>query len=401
MVEGSLIGIDRGGAVPRIAPDGPVRVGIVGANASDSWAARAHVPALMAIGDADLTAVATRRLDTAQAAAERFGARFAFDDAGALAAHPEVDLVVVAVKVPAHAALVRTAIEAGKAVLCEWPLGLNTAEPRELAGAAERAGVYNAVGLQGRCAPEVSWARRLLDEGFVGRPTSVTAYSTLARSGDGASSTRLRYLLADANGASALTITAGHTFDVIEYLVGQVSELTATLSVQRERIRIAETDEVVIVDAPDHVLVQGRLAPGGVFSLHVHNGQRSGARTWIEVVGTEGALRLESADAGNQPGVQMQRLVLLGARGGEAALSPLSPAAMPGSAVGIPQPAANVAEQYRRLAADLRSGTQMVPGFNEAIRLHGLLDAVRAAAASGRRQWLDAGGGWLPGQENP
>ena len=46
---------------------------------------------------------------------------------------PEVDLVVVTVKVPHHRELVPSALEAGKHVYCEWPLGNGLAEARKLA----------------------------------------------------------------------------------------------------------------------------------------------------------------------------------------------------------------------------------------------------------------------------
>lgn len=48
-------------------------------------------------------------------------------------ASPEVDVVVVTVKVPRHSAIVREAIAAGKHVCCEWPLGNGLDEALELA----------------------------------------------------------------------------------------------------------------------------------------------------------------------------------------------------------------------------------------------------------------------------
>jgi predicted dehydrogenase len=57
--------------------------------------------------------VATTRTETARAAARRFGARHAFDDARALIAHDDVEAVTVAVKARDHHAPVRAALEAG------------------------------------------------------------------------------------------------------------------------------------------------------------------------------------------------------------------------------------------------------------------------------------------------
>ena len=45
----------------------------------------------------------------------------------------------------------------------------------------------------------------------------------------------------------------------------------------------------------------------------------------------------------------------------------------------------NIARVYRRLAADLRGGTQSAPTFNDAVGLHRLIDRIEAAARQGQR----------------
>ena len=50
-----------------------------------------------------------------------------------MAADPDVDLLVVCVWVPGHRDLVMAGLQAGKAVLCEWPLGANLPEAEEMA----------------------------------------------------------------------------------------------------------------------------------------------------------------------------------------------------------------------------------------------------------------------------
>ncbi|MGY2062209.1 Gfo/Idh/MocA family protein, partial [Nocardia gipuzkoensis] len=97
----------------------PIRVGIIGVNPERGWAARAHIPALRTIAGARLTAVGTSRPDSAAVAARAFGVP-GFADPAELAAHPEVDLVAITVKVPAHDALIAAALAAGKHVYCEW-----------------------------------------------------------------------------------------------------------------------------------------------------------------------------------------------------------------------------------------------------------------------------------------
>src|SRR6202035_5683337 len=94
----------------------PVRVGIIGLSASGGWAARAHVPALRALEGYELRALAASSPRTAAAAAAAYDVPLAFGTPGELAACDEVDLVVVAVRLPHHGELVRAAIDAGKPV---------------------------------------------------------------------------------------------------------------------------------------------------------------------------------------------------------------------------------------------------------------------------------------------
>jgi predicted dehydrogenase len=78
-----------------------------------STCAHTRYPGLLALR---AQAVATTRTQSAYAARDRFAARHAFTDAVSLVRHPDVDLVVVTVKVPAHAELVTAAVDAGKDV---------------------------------------------------------------------------------------------------------------------------------------------------------------------------------------------------------------------------------------------------------------------------------------------
>ena len=76
-------------------------------------------------------------------------------------------------KVPDHYVPVMAAIEAGKPVYCEWPLGRNTDEAVRMRNAANRKGVRHAVGLQGQVSPAINYTKDLIAEGYVGpRPVS-------------------------------------------------------------------------------------------------------------------------------------------------------------------------------------------------------------------------------------
>ncbi|MCC9308787.1 Gfo/Idh/MocA family oxidoreductase [Kitasatospora sp. RB6PN24] len=365
-----------------------IRVGIIGVNTELGWAKRAHIPALRSLPDYEITAVGTSRIESARAAAEYFGVAHAFADARRLAEHPEVDLVAVTVRVPHHLALVQAALAAGKHVYCEWPLARTTEEAEVLATAAEAAGVHHAIGLQARYAPAVLRARQLIDEGYLGELTSVTAHAGRAKGAGESMSDWAVYTLDRANGAGTLEVAGGHTLDAVQHLGGELTRVQAELAIRRASYPVSGTNQRVPVTSPDQLLLGGAVATGAVVSAHIHDGKLAGAGTRVELTGTEGVLRLESTGPAGPAGIQMGELRLLGSRdlGGELAELPLPNELFAVGAADSGPEGFHVAQLYARLAADLRSGARTVPDFTDGLRLHRLLDAVRRSDATGRRQ---------------
>jgi len=202
-----------------------------------------HIPALKALaGDFEIRAVSTTRMETARRSAEAAGARLAFDNAPDLAAHPDVDLVVVAVNVTQHLEAVRAAIAAGKMVYCEWPLGRNLEEAEELAHLARERAVRTVIGLQGRFSPAVRWLRDLVREGRLGNVLGVS----LRGSGpddvwEGLLDAPYEFHADVANGATMLTIPAGHALDMLAFALGEFTELDAKLLARRaEAVRLRD-----------------------------------------------------------------------------------------------------------------------------------------------------------------
>src|SRR5438132_2110712 len=146
-----------------------IRVGIIGANPDRGWAAQAHIPALKSLpADFEITALSTTRRESADAAGRLFGVPAAFDNHQELVNSSSVDVVAVTVKVPHHLELATAALEAGKAVYCEWPLGNGLKEAETLAALAKKKGVLAVAGLQARSAPAVAYVRDLIKQGYVG-----------------------------------------------------------------------------------------------------------------------------------------------------------------------------------------------------------------------------------------
>jgi predicted dehydrogenase len=352
----------------------PIRVGIVGANAERGWGRDAHLDALRTLAQFTIVAVSARTQALAEQAATVFGATRAFGDSLALAQNPDVDLVVVTVKVPEHRAVVLAALAAGKHVYCEWPLGRDLAEAKEMA-AAVRPGIHAVVGLQGLFSPAIRGAVSLIHSGAIGRPRILRVFGSAGAWGNEVAQ-HYGYLQDKRNGASLETIGGGHTLAAIEALVGPYAEVDARNSTLRKTVRVQGTYESIERTCADHMLVLGLHASGCVSTLEVAGGTADRSASF-ELVGEHGWLRV----TGESPATyQLATLTLT-------ASTPIErPAAA--TAPTLKGPPANVAEVYAILAEDIRTGTHRAPNFDDAVRLTHLLDAIDRASSSGMRQQL-------------
>ena len=359
-----------------------IGVGIIGYEIGRSWAAVAHVPALRALPDFEIAAVATTRTETARAAAADIGIGVdrAFASAAELVACSHVDVVAVTVKVPHHLELVRIAAAAGKHVYCEWPLGNGVAEAEEMAALVAKQGVRGVIGLQARCSPSIGYVRDLIADGAIGEVLSSNMFATGIMWGDWVNQPNA-YLLDAKNGATLLSIPFGHAVDAMCYCLGEFRSVAATTAIRIPRVRLVETGEMLDKPVPDQVVVTGILSSGAVAVVHYRGGSSRGANFVWEINGTKGDLRLE-ASLGH---AQMVNLALSGGFNSERTLVPLEVPMkyrwVPG---GIDNPALNVAQVYQRLANDLRDGSTTSTGFDAAVVRHRLLSGIETAAATGR-----------------
>ncbi|MDA3630392.1 Gfo/Idh/MocA family oxidoreductase [Saccharopolyspora sp. WRP15-2] len=363
-----------------------IKVGIIGASPDRGWAARAHVPALRALDQCELTAVATSRPESAERAAAEFGAAHAFADARQLADHPDVDLVVVTVRVPKHRELVQAALDAGKHVYCEWPLARTAEEAEVLVEGARSAGVHNVIGLQALRAPAIVRAKELIDQGALGRITSAAVHSARGKGAAGRVPEWAAYTLQSANAAGLLEVHGGHVLSVLDHLLGGITELSADLALQHPHQVVAETGQEAPVDSPDHLVLNARSGSGATLSANVRDAEAADPRVRLEVVGTEGSLAITSTGAEDPRGTQIQMSDLELRRPAEPGL-PWETVQLP-QALPVTQEARNVAAVYAEIAEGLRTGVQTAPDFTRALRLHRVLDAIRTSARTGARQRL-------------
>jgi predicted dehydrogenase len=361
-----------------------IRLGLIGASVRGTWSSRSHLPALQASGDIELTAVCTTRADSAEAARQAYGARLAFDDWRKLAASPEIDAVAVVVRVPSHYDPTKAALEAGKHVYCEWPLGRTTAEAIELADLAKRKGLVTAVGLQARVNPAIMYLKELVETGYVGDIMAV--HVMLMREGVLSRPSHRTWQRDAKLGANTLTIANGHTIDAMRFVTGDFARLSAVVATQAKQWLDTGSNTWLDVTAPDNILLSGRLANGAVVSSHIAAIPYAGSGYRMEIYGREGTLVAAGEDS-----PQLGEITLHGAQRGNSLETLPVPARFTLTSQGTPAgEAANVGQMYALFAQAIRGGgNAQVPDFASAVDLHRLVDATKQASDTGREVRFD------------
>ena len=359
---------------------GTIRIGLIGATPGRGWAGMAHVPAIRAVPGLTLRAVATRRGESARAAAETFGASLWFDDAGAMIARDDIDAVVVAVKAPDHYALVKQALLAGKPVYCEMPFGHTLEEARDLEALARERRVPTAVGLQGRFSPWMRQVRELVANGRLGRilSTSLVAYDELSV---GSIDQGNAYMLDVANGANPLTIHSAHYIDALSFVLGELATVSAITAVSRPEVVVRQTGETLTATSPDQIALCGLLEGGAVASFHMRAGSGGDPSFLWEIQGEDAVLRVTST------GYLMWRPLTFDLWDAKTkhpdVLPPPEPAGEWANVATVEGPAQHVAYAYAAFAQDIRTGSRTSVTFSDALRRRETMEAIHAAAQSG------------------
>jgi len=202
-----------------------------------------------------LKAVCARNKDKAQAFADRWGYESVETDWKEMLKRDDIDAIDVCTPNNLHKEISIAAAEAGKMVLCEKPLSMNTAEGEQMCQAVEKAGVANMVWYNYRRVPAVSLAKQLIDEGRLGRIFHYRAnflqdwtISSEVPQG-GAATWRLD---AEAAGSGVTGDLLAHCIDTAIWLNGNITDVSAmaeTFVKERTHAETGKKQPVTIDDA--------------------------------------------------------------------------------------------------------------------------------------------------------
>ena len=249
-----------------------LKVGIVGAGGIS----HSHAPHWITVG----AEVGVYSEIGAQSLADEFG----------LTVHPTLESLLAAVDVidictptTSHASVAVTAIEAGKHVLSEKPVGRTTAQAKAIMDAADKAGVQAYPAHVVRFFPEHYALKNAVDRGDIGEP----AILRFSRGGEGATSD---WFFDDALSGGIILDQMIHDLDQARWIAGEVTRVYATqnpLTVDGVIPRNV-TAHVTLTHASGAIsFVQGVWGPKGMQF-----------RTSFDVAGSTGVLHFDSTERG-------------------------------------------------------------------------------------------------------
>ena len=205
-----------------------IRWGIVGlGNIANKFAAD-----LLLVPDCVLQAVASSDALRAEQFAQKHKAQKAYSNYDQLFSDPEVDLVYIASLHPKHADLTIRALAGGKGVLCEKPLGMNSAEVDQMVSQASQANLFLMEGLWTRFNPSFNQVKKWIDEGQIGALRYIHAsfsFNGLAKGKDS------RLFHPDKGGGSLLDIGIYPLF-LAYYFLGIPGEIDAKAHLTEEGV---------------------------------------------------------------------------------------------------------------------------------------------------------------------
>ncbi len=135
------------------------------------------IPAMQLGKYSEVTAIASRNQEKAQAVAQKLGIAKAYGSYEALLADSEIDAIYNPLPNHLHVSWSIRALERGKHVLCEKPVGLSAAEGQQLLEAADRFGSLKIMeAFMYRHHPQWQLAKRLVDDGKIGEPRTIQSF---------------------------------------------------------------------------------------------------------------------------------------------------------------------------------------------------------------------------------
>jgi predicted dehydrogenase len=377
----------------------PLNIGMIGYG----FMGRAHSNAYLRVNNffdleyrPVLKAVCARDEAKAKVFAAKWGYESIETDWKKLLERKDIDAVDICTPNNLHHEIAIAAAKAGKMILCEKPLAMNAAEGEEMCQAVESAGVANIVWYNYRRVPAVTLAKKLIDEGKLGRIFHYRSVflqdwtiSTDVPQG-GAATWRLDV---NAAGSGVTGDLLAHCIDTALWLNGSIQSVTAMTETFVKQRKHALTGKVEPVGIDDAAAFLARFANGSLAIFESTRYARGHKALYtFEVNGENASLkwdlhdlhRLEWFDHGDEGKLRGWRSIHVTDHGGGHPY--MDKWWVPGLQIGYEH---SFVHQVADFLDGLAKGQPAGPTFRDALETQKVCDAVLKSAKSGT--WLEVG----------
>jgi predicted dehydrogenase len=351
-----------------------MKVGIIGA----SFAKAAFLPALRHTADAEVVAIASARIESAQSAASEFDVPHAYDDWEAMLAAHDFDLVCIATPTFLHAPQTLAAIEAGAHVLCDKPTAMNADEAARMLEAAETAGRIHMIDHELRFNPNRMRIAELIADGSLGEIRHVDITNVGSTWANPASRPQDDWWSLAEKGGGRLGANGSHQVDLLRWWLGEVAWVSGAAPVMVPDRVGRDTGEPWTATADDVAYFSAEMESGTVAQVIMSGVAAHNMGNSTRIFGSEGTLTLNNDD---------ERLFFARAGGAfEEITVPDANADLPGVNPGIWN--VSVVSLMRELCGAIRESRPLQRGatFEDGLANQQVLDAVKISGSE--RRWV-------------
>ena len=356
-----------------------VRVGVIG---TSLFAELLHLEYLAADDRAELVAICGRNQARAEEVARKYGVARVFADWRELLDLADLDAVVIVTPDDLHYPMALAALGRGLHVLCEKPLANTAQHARELYETAERKRVTHMTMFTSRWFPGFRHARRLIEEGYVGR----LYHATFRQLGGGARQPLYRWRRDARRGNGVLGDFGSHKIDAARWLCGDIMAVAASAATTTTRPG-PDGEAELETPANDTTMLVVRFASGAQGSIHVssvaHPAQ--GGQSEVNELHGEGGT------------LEISQTAVRGARGDEKTIGALALPPDLSGGVDLSRPLLEWAREYfltqpvgdRAFLEAIVSGRPVAPSFYDGWQAQEVIDAALESSRTGR--WATIG----------
>ncbi len=269
-----------------------IRTALIGA----SFAKAAYLPALAAIDDVELIAIASARLESAQSAAQAFRVPNAYADWRAMLEQHPVDLVCVATPVAYHAPMTLAALKAGAHVICEKPMAMNSDEARQMLDQAQTLGRVHMIGHELRFNPNRRKIKQIIESGAIGHVRHVNIVNITATWGDPASRSVGDWWSLAEMGGGRLGANGSHQIDLLRFWLGDMGAISGQIATMVPDRIDKQSGEPWTATADDEVCFTAEMKNGAIISVFLSGAARHSLGNHVQIFGSEGTIILADKD---------------------------------------------------------------------------------------------------------